>query len=658
MNDQPSEVSYWSLDLALVGLLISIMIAVMAWRFDFAAVPHDMGTIGHSAERVLQGELPHADFDDPYTGLLSFVNAAGFHLFGISVLSARLMLAFCTICAFVGLYAVCRCILDPWAATATTGVAFLAAVPNYFAPMPTWYNLFCLIAMIGALLRFAATEHRRWLVVAGAIAGLSFLFKSVGLYSVATAAMFVVFHEQRRTDFESSSARESPPSSTLFAYVVIAGLTVFAGCVLVLFAAHPAFPELVTFAAPSLVLVAHLCGNEYRLRHEGSRERLARLLVHGAFFAASFAVVVALFLIPYLQSGKVSAWYEGVFERPLRRLSDESMGRPLDGGPFVLSCIVLLVIAACVAAALKEPGTRRAAAVVVVFLGLSMLIAGDQATVYVAAWDVGRLLPLAATIALCWQLRREQHAVDPKSNAPPTRMPAPEVVFLLVAAAAVFGLVQVPLAHGIYFLYAAAPALVATAAVLSMQFPQTRMPIAILAGGTTLFLASWVLPAYHATFGVRYIPGQDRIRIAAERCPTACDPLTAAQLTEVIEEVGRLTKEGATILAFPDSPDVYFMTGRRNPTRTMFDAFDDDYGTPERDRRLLETIEKNQIDVVVVRNRVEFSLEGLSPALAEELKRRFPHVKILTGGPMSRFTLLWRDRGVAAQPALPALAGK
>ena len=31
-------------------------------------IPHDEGLLGQSAERVLSGELPHRDFDDPYTG--------------------------------------------------------------------------------------------------------------------------------------------------------------------------------------------------------------------------------------------------------------------------------------------------------------------------------------------------------------------------------------------------------------------------------------------------------------------------------------------------------------------------------------------------------------------------------------------------------------
>src|SRR5438309_1209448 len=55
-------------------------------------VPHDAGSLAQSAERVLAGELPHRDFDDIYTGGLSFLHALAFRLFGTTLLSLRLVL--------------------------------------------------------------------------------------------------------------------------------------------------------------------------------------------------------------------------------------------------------------------------------------------------------------------------------------------------------------------------------------------------------------------------------------------------------------------------------------------------------------------------------------------------------------------------------------
>ena len=55
-------------------------------------IPGDAGAIGHAAERVLGGELPHRDFIDVYTGGQALLNALGFRLFGVGIPTMRLIL--------------------------------------------------------------------------------------------------------------------------------------------------------------------------------------------------------------------------------------------------------------------------------------------------------------------------------------------------------------------------------------------------------------------------------------------------------------------------------------------------------------------------------------------------------------------------------------
>src|SRR6185369_16987537 len=52
-------------------------------------IPHDDGSFAMAAERVLHGDLPHRDFDDLYTGGLTFLNAAAMKLFGVNLASIR-----------------------------------------------------------------------------------------------------------------------------------------------------------------------------------------------------------------------------------------------------------------------------------------------------------------------------------------------------------------------------------------------------------------------------------------------------------------------------------------------------------------------------------------------------------------------------------------
>ena len=54
--------------------------------------PWDEGAIAQSAESVLNGELPHRDFPEIYTGGLSYLNALSFRLFGTNLASMRYML--------------------------------------------------------------------------------------------------------------------------------------------------------------------------------------------------------------------------------------------------------------------------------------------------------------------------------------------------------------------------------------------------------------------------------------------------------------------------------------------------------------------------------------------------------------------------------------
>ena len=53
-------------------------------------VPADDGTLSQSALRVLQGQLPHRDFAEIYTGGLSFIHALAFRVFGVNLMSLRI----------------------------------------------------------------------------------------------------------------------------------------------------------------------------------------------------------------------------------------------------------------------------------------------------------------------------------------------------------------------------------------------------------------------------------------------------------------------------------------------------------------------------------------------------------------------------------------
>jgi hypothetical protein len=90
---------------------------------------------------------------------------------------------------------------------------------------------------------------------------------------------------------------------------------------------------------------------------------------------------------------------------------------------------------------------------------------------------------------------------------------------------------------------------------------------------------------------------------------------------------------GPTIYAGPDSPEVYFLTGRINPTPTLYELLDEQ-GEAE-PGALLPTLEREGVRLVVVRPVPLFS-PPLDPELLTELERRYPAAR-----QVGRFLVAW-----------------
>ena len=73
----------WGVCLWLASMLYVAQFVDRGW------IPHDEGLLGQTAERVLAGELSHRDFDDVYTGGLSYLHALAFKVFGLRLISLR-----------------------------------------------------------------------------------------------------------------------------------------------------------------------------------------------------------------------------------------------------------------------------------------------------------------------------------------------------------------------------------------------------------------------------------------------------------------------------------------------------------------------------------------------------------------------------------------
>src|ERR1700722_10251368 len=208
--------------------LVSAAIVIAPRRDAFYDVADDL--LGETAERVMHGQLPHRDFVDVYTGALGMIDAAGFRIWGVSAETLRTGLVVATLVWIPVLFLVAERLARPragasapWAAALATLTAVCWSVPNHPRGMPTWYTLFLATAGTAAMLRYLDTRRRRWLVLAGALAGVSCTIKIVGLYFIAAVLLFAVFDEQ-----ESDHAVGERPAVTWYTVFIDVALVLYA----------------------------------------------------------------------------------------------------------------------------------------------------------------------------------------------------------------------------------------------------------------------------------------------------------------------------------------------------------------------------------------------------------------------------------------------
>jgi hypothetical protein len=570
-------------------------------------VPSDDGVLAQSAERVLRGELPHRDFDALWSGGLDWLNAGAFRLLGVRLSSLRVLVVVAWLIGLAAMFDAARNFLPIWGAAAITWCASLWTLPLSPDPLPSWYNLFFALAGSAAVLRAIRGNTRRWMFAAGLTAGASVAVKIVGLYFVAAVFLFCVFEAQSRTKTADVS---SPRASRWYGWLVTIGLAGFLGEVLSLVAYDARANTLLQFFAPSLAMAVVLIWREWRSDGSTDAARFGALSELILPFLAGMVAVVAVWIAPYARSGAVSALVRGIFILPQLRF--ELVTYPLPGlrsaGLSVLPFALLLVAAPYVRQPLRH--ADRWALGVVVALALAFDYNGS-ATVLTTWYAFRALTPCVALLAAWWLLR------PPMGEAIPSGRQS--AVFFLVSAAATCSLVQVPMSFVGYFLYFV-PLLMLGAGALWTALPRMprEVPLALVAlaigfqlrGSSELATngaprAADVMVPLGLPRGGILVPREDSARYTAIRAEVA----------------RRATSEW--LYVWHDSPEIYFLTGMRNPTRTLFEAFSDPAGqTTDAVEQMLR--EKN-VGVVVLTRR-ETAVRQMPAALRRWIEREYPSV--------------------------------
>jgi Dolichyl-phosphate-mannose-protein mannosyltransferase len=588
-------------------------------------IPHDEGTLAQAAERVLFGEMPHRDFDDVYTGGLAWMNAAAFRVFGTNLWALRIPLMIAFALWVPALFWIATRFTSPPFAAPFVALAVTWSIPIYAAPMPSWYVLFLSTFGTAALLAHRANGRRRWLVAAGVCGGLAVLVKITGLHFVAAALLYFAWCEPaisaREAPGASRAGRVAPLAITALLLAFVASLVVQ---IWPLALRVGFFGPVLHFVLPGALLAALVGWRAWTVSAAPSTLRIRILIRLALPFLGGFVAPVVVFVAAYVAAGAPEALVQGVLVLPMRRTMLSTASTYAPG----LMALVWLVPPAAVAAipAVRGRAWVRWALVVsgVALFGTVGWSIFDETAYWVVHQMLRTLVPFV-TVVGAWRLWQAGHATSTASA---------DQVALVVAVGATLSLVQFPFAAPIYFFYCAPMLALAALAVATLGGASLRERPGVLLL-VAVFLASMLAAPMRVG---RWQHPRTASRLATDRSGLDLSLTDVREFDQVLALV-RAHARGSWVWAGPDAPEIAFLAGLRNPTRTIFDAFDADFeaNPSERASRLVRTLDERGVNVVVLSRSPPFSGQLSSPHV-EALRARFSKWTVF-----DRYIVAWRE---------------
>lgn len=635
LGQPTSRASLSAIRLRWMAITWGTAVLYFASNFDRRWVPHDEGTIGQTAWRILLGEVPHRDFDALYTGLLGYLNATAMAVMGVHLLAPRAVLLLGFVAWVAAVWSIVSRFLAPPLAAAATLLCVTVGPAVYPAAMPSWYNLFLATGGLWALIRWTEDARSRWLLVAGACAGVSALFKVTGLYFLA-AALFTVLHaELSRGDTAPRPATSGAgPRVRLTAYApaLFATLapTALVAMVVALVRSQLGVGVVVHYVLPTLALAVVVSWRAWTRPRPG-RDLLVRVLRGWALITCAFAAPVAVYVAAFAAMGAADELYRGVFVLPMRRLVAAAGGPlPPHWAAGTIAPLALIILER----RLGPTGKVRLAAATIL-AGVALLAFSDIPGLYRAIWFSLWLIVPVGVLVGAWAVTRGGQRGGPSGGGADVHALVP-----VLWTATLTSLLQFPLAGPIYFAHIAPMGVLAAAGVLGALWNEAASHESSLvvraAAGRPVLLA---IMAFYVAF---LVVGPDRsfylapptssspVRLALDRGRIRVGPEAAeayVQLTAALQDLSR----SEWIYVTPDAPEVYFLSGFRNPTRTLFEIFDE----PGSAQRIPDLLDRHGVNVVVFNTAAHFSPPPLE--LAAELERLYPN-----DGRVGPFIVRWR----------------
>jgi len=487
------------------ALVLALDLFVLVHLHDRFWWPPDDGAYAHPAERMLHGEVLHRDVREAHPGP-HFVNAAALALFGDRLVSLRypLVAAAAAQALLVFLLLLPAGELAAAAgALATTAFGFV----QYLNPQPAWYCAL-LTAAAAAVLRFWPPAKRRRSEVLGLLAGLAVLMRQLsGAILVAALVTWLLLEPA-----EGDEGRGSDPETGRPLLARAAAAAVLLALALYLLRST----DLLGFALfgvwPLLLAAAVL-----RRTRLGSRAAAARLLR----LAAGGAVAALPLLAYHALHGSLGALYHDTVEQAL-------------------------VIARLPYLARNSYGEALAAA-----LGL---LAAHRSAGEVANGFYWLCLPLVSAALGLLAARRLGAArrLDPRFDP---------LTHLAVFHGLVALLNQIP----IYLYYSLTLTVPALLAAVERRRPRLALAALVLALSGIALHDHAAQPLARGLAGTYAGVRMGVVPIGIPKLAIWTDPEDAAVFRALLARIEGETLPGEPIFAFPNDPEIYYLSGRRNP---------------------------------------------------------------------------------------------
>jgi Dolichyl-phosphate-mannose-protein mannosyltransferase len=598
-------------------LLIAAAIVYLIPFVPRGWIPSDEGMLGQSAERVLHGGLPHVDYEEMYTGGLSWMYAAVFKATSIDLVNLRWALFAGAAVAVWLIYAITRRYLRPMGAALATWLALLWSFPNYFAGLPSWWLLICALLCLWTFIRYIETQQWRYVIAAGLAAGVAIAIKQTGVY-LFLALMLSLLYGDRRTHatiWTTSVERMVRWGSALAAVI-------FAGVILA--------PRML--GAEGLYLFAPVvaCAIAFVVCTERSSASPSAhsTLVLASLAAVAAALPIAWLVMPYVTHHHLWEFVHGVVLLPRKRLAFASLPMREVVAAVAMSVPLLVLV-------FLEVRTREAqrsvvlrlvswtAAIVLPILALWNLVS------YQLVWQFARTIAALLPIAIAWQVASGR-VQDPRKRA---------MLFMLAAMLAWISLNQFPYAGPVYFLYTTPLAVIAAIAAADAQRivrRETILPWAVLLLMFALVSANrgyiggllGMPPAVpEEVFAWSHLPSRLNAPLDLPRAHLDVGGEDASVYQRLVSSIGEHLR-GGQLMAAPDCPEVYFLAGLPNRSGRLYDIFSSNAS--------VDAAPWLRAEVVVVNHKPLFA-KAPSQAVMTAVRREFS-----LGERLGPFEIRWR----------------